>query len=140
MKPRLLLVDDDKDITITMKRGLESHDFVVTAFNDPAKAIAEYSPNQYDFHVLDIRMPGVSGFDLARQIWQQDPEAQVCFLSAFEIYEDEAAKVFKGLNSRCFVKKPITASALATHLQAHITAVHWHEHSDSDRAAGSKDH
>ncbi|HLG36952.1 MAG TPA: response regulator, partial [Nitrososphaera sp.] len=72
---KLLLVDDEPDNTTIMKVGLESHGFVVDVFNDPTRAIAEYKPNCYDFHVLDIRMPGIGGFDLARQIWELDPKA-----------------------------------------------------------------
>jgi DNA-binding response OmpR family regulator len=116
---KVLLVDDEPDTTLTLKRGLELNGFTVVAYNDPAQAIKEYKPNYYDFHVFDIRMPGMTGFDLARQVWHKDPKAQVCFLSAFEIYEDEARKVFKDLNTRCFVRKPIVPSALASHLQAH---------------------
>jgi DNA-binding response OmpR family regulator len=116
---KLLLVDDEPDNTTIMKVGLESHGFVVDVFNDPTRAIVEYKPNCYDFHVLDIRMPGIGGFDLARQIWELDPKAHVCFLSAFEIYEEEANKVFKSHNTNCFIKKPMTPKALALHLQVH---------------------
>jgi DNA-binding response OmpR family regulator len=117
---RVLLVDDERDITLVTKKGLVMHDFQVTTYNDPAKALEDFKPNQYDLHVFDIRMPGMSGFDLARKIWQVNPKAHVCFLSAFEIFQDEANKVFKDLNTKCFIKKPITASSLADHLKTHM--------------------
>lgn len=119
-KIKLLLVDDELDITNILKQGLEKHGFGVTVYNDPKKAIEEYKPDYYDLHVLDIRMTGMNGFDLARRIWLQDPKAKICFLTAFEIYQDEAKKVFKDLKSSCFLKKPISANALATHLQEHL--------------------
>jgi two-component system C4-dicarboxylate transport response regulator DctD len=115
-----LLVDDEHDITYAAKKGLELQNFDVTAYNDPHEVIENYEEKSYDFHVFDIRMPGMSGFDLARQIWQKDPDAQVCFLSAFEIYQDEANKVFKNLNTTCFIKKPVTAKQLVEHLQMHM--------------------
>lgn len=65
-------------------------------------------------------MPEKTGFDLARDIWQLDEKAQVCFLSAFEIYEDEAKKIFKSLKTHCFVKKPILPSALIAHVEKHF--------------------
>ena len=120
-RKKVLLVDDERDITAVTKKGLEIHGFQVTTYNDPANALADFKPKQNDFHVIDIRMPGMSGFDLARQIWQQDPDALVCFLSSFEIYGEEASKVFKSLNTRCFVKKPITPKDLAEHLNMHLT-------------------
>lgn len=116
---RILLVDDEQDITTVLKEGLERNGFEVAAYNDPLRAIEQYRPNYYDHHILDIRMPGMSGFDLARQIWLNDSDAQVCFLSSFEIYEEEARRVFKDLNSTCFIKKPMTISALVSHLQIH---------------------
>ena len=117
---KVLLVDDELDITIIVKKGLENNGFTVGVYNDPQKAAAEYKPNSYDIHVLDIRMPGMSGFDLAHKIWSQDPKAQVCFLSSFEIYEDEARKVFKDFSTTCFIKKPLSVSALANHLKSHL--------------------
>ena len=113
-------MDDEPDNTTVLKMGLTANGFDVDAYNLPAEALAEYRPGHYDFHVLDIRMQGMNGFELARAIWQKDPSAQVCFLTAFEIYENEANKVFKDLNTRCFLKKPITPSALADHLRLHL--------------------
>jgi DNA-binding NtrC family response regulator len=119
---RVLLVDDESDITTTLKQGLELKGFNVVAYNDPLKALSEYRKNHYDLHVFDIRMPGISGFNLARQIWLLDPMADVCFFTSFEIYEEEAKSVFKDFKKWCFVKKPISPSALAEHLKKHVTA------------------
>jgi YesN/AraC family two-component response regulator len=65
-------------------------------------------------------MPGISGFDLAHRMWQIDPNAQVCFLSAFEIYDSEAEKVFRDFSTKCFVRKPVTAKALIEHIESHL--------------------
>lgn len=115
------MVDDEQEIVRTLTRGLQSHGLAVDAFDNPLEALGQYRPNFYSHHLLDIRMPGMNGFELARRIWQQDPNARVCFLSSFEIFEDEALKVFKGLNTKCFVKKPISPAALLRHLRAHVT-------------------
>ncbi len=114
-------MDDESDNTTVLKMGLKNFGFDVDAYNVPAHALAEYKPGYYDMLVLDIRMPGMNGFELARAIWQQDTNAQICFLTAFEIYENEAKKVFKDLNTRCFLKKPIAPSALADHLRMHLS-------------------
>jgi DNA-binding response OmpR family regulator len=96
------------------------HGFSVDAYDNPQTALKNFEPSAYDQIILDIRMPGMNGFDLARQLWAKDPNAQVCFLSAFEIFADEADKVFKDFNTRCFVKKPITASDLLEHIKIHL--------------------
>ena len=119
----MLCIDDEPDNNTILKQGLELNGFNVTVYNDSLRAAADYKPKQYDCHILDIRMHGMNGFELARQIWMLDPDAQICFLSAFEIFEDEARIVFKNSNTRCFVKKPIAPSELAKHLQRHMVAM-----------------
>jgi len=120
-KSRILVVDDERDITAVLKMVLEkSGDYLVDTFNDPREAISHFKPAFYDFIVLDIRMPAVSGFELAREIWKNDPEAQICFFTAFEIYENESHKVFPSIHEHCFIKKPISPSELIKHIQTHM--------------------
>lgn len=119
-KTTVLLVDDNKDVTSTIQKGLHKHGFEVKVFNEPAQALLQFKPNWYDAIVLDVRMPGMTGFELARKIWAKDPDAKVCFFSAFEIYENEAKIVFKHLNTKCFIKKPVAPSELAKHISQHL--------------------
>lgn len=117
---KLLLVDDQADITLALKMGLERYGFEVDTFNDPEQALSHFKANNYDGIVLDIRMPKMSGFQLARAIWEKDHNAKVCFLSAFEINDTEARKVFSHFKSYCFLTKPISTATLAKHLESHI--------------------
>jgi DNA-binding response OmpR family regulator len=119
-KLRILLVDDEHDITSVLKIGLERAGFSVDTFNQPTQALSSFKARHYDIIILDIRMPGMDGFTLARQIWSRDAEARVCFLTAFEIYADEARRVFPNFKTYCFVKKPIAPSALVAHVQSHF--------------------
>ena len=117
---KVLLVDDEADIIHVMKKGLEKYGYVVDSFIDPRKALSHFKPNTYHAIVLDVRMPGISGFYLAKQIWALDAKANICFLSAFEIYAAEAKLVFTDFKSYCFIKKPITPDELVTHIQGHL--------------------
>ena len=67
-------------------------------------------------------MPAMTGFELAKKIWMQDPKARICFLSAFEIYEHEAKKVFDNFKSHCFIKKPLTPKELVLHIKKHFVS------------------
>lgn len=116
---KLLIVDDEPDIVKVMQLGLQQAGYEVDAFTDPKTALDHYRRDYYARIISDIRMPSMTGFEFARQIWAKDPKAQVCFLSSFEIHEGEARKVFSDLKSYCFVKKPIKPSALAQHVKAH---------------------
>jgi DNA-binding response OmpR family regulator len=68
-KLKVLLVDDEEDITTLMKKGLEIHGFNVETFNDPKQALSQFKPKYYDAIFLDVRMNGMNGFELAKQIW-----------------------------------------------------------------------
>lgn len=118
-KLKVLLVDDEEDITTLMKKGLEIHGFNVETFNDPKQALSQFKPKYYDAIVLDVRMNGMNGFELAKQIWAKDENARICFLSAFEIHKNEAKKVFTNFKTHCFIRKPVTPADLALHIQAH---------------------
>lgn len=61
-KYRVMIVDDEQDITTIFKIGLENNEFVVTTFNDPLEALSKFRPRLYDLLILDIRMPGMNGF------------------------------------------------------------------------------
>ena len=117
---KILFVDDETDIVEVLKRGLEMNGYTVETYTKPEHALENYKPNYYDRIFLDIRMPGMNGFDLAHAIWRQDSDAKICFFSAFEIYEDEANKVFKDMNTKCFLKKPITTQGMIDHIEKHV--------------------
>lgn len=53
---RILVVDDDLDITLTFREVLKKNGFVVTVFNDPLKALSQFTAGLYDFVLLDIRI------------------------------------------------------------------------------------
>ena len=91
------------------------------SFTDPEEALAHFKPNVYNAIILDVRMPKMNGFQLAREIWKIDPKANICFLTAFEIFKGEAEKVFPNFGSHCIIKKPILPSELADHIRTHFT-------------------
>lgn len=113
-------VDDEADILTVLKKSLEMYGYSVDAFNEPDRALSYFKPGFYGISLLDVRMPCMNGFDLARSIWQEDENAGICFMTAFEIYEDEAKKVFRDFKQHCFLKKPMTPKTLVEHIEKHL--------------------
>ena len=110
---RLLLVDDDSDILHVLKRGLEINGFEVDAYSSSKKALDSFKASMYDLAILDIRMPGLSGLELYREIKKIDPAITACFLSAFEIHPSEFEKVFPSLRDvKAIMKKPVSVHQL----------------------------
>jgi CheY-like chemotaxis protein len=66
MKTRISLVDDERDILVIYKAGLEQNGFLVDGFNDPVQALLSFKAGKYDLALLDIKMPRMNGFELHR--------------------------------------------------------------------------
>jgi DNA-binding response OmpR family regulator len=116
-KYRVLIVDDEEDITAIFKIGLQRSEFIVTTYNDPRKALSHFRPGMYDLLILDVRMPGMNGFELYQKMKDMDEKVKVCFLTAFEEYRTDFKKSFPALNEvKCYIKKPITVSDLISRL------------------------
>lgn len=79
----LLAVDDDNDITFTLKVMLQQCGFSIDVFNEPHVALKKFKPNYYDLILLDVKMPQMNGFELYQEINKIDKNTRVCFLTAF---------------------------------------------------------
>jgi DNA-binding response OmpR family regulator len=65
IKEKILAVDDDSDITLTVKVGLEASSlFQVDTFNEPEVALSSFKAGLYDLALLDMRMPKMYGHEL----------------------------------------------------------------------------
>ncbi len=116
-KYRVMIVDDEQDITTIFRIGLESNQFIVTTFNDPLEALSKFKPGLYDLLILDIRMPGMNGFELYHKIRDIDDKVKVCFLTAFEEARGEFKRSFPFLEeTKCYLKKPIAVQDLIKRL------------------------
>jgi DNA-binding response OmpR family regulator len=106
-KGRILIVDDEVDITMAFKKGLESNGFIVDVYNDPVTVLINFKSDFYDLLLLDVRMPKMNGFELYQEIEKADKKAKVCFITAFEVYYQALREIFPTLNVNCFIRKPI---------------------------------
>ena len=124
--PRIMIVDDEKDILAILKSGLQSKGgFVVDTFNSgeaAVQAFASKSADHYDVVLTDIRMPKMNGFELYRKIREKNGSIPIAFITAFEINEDEFSKVMPSIKVRDFIKKPIRIPDLVEKLNAILSA------------------
>jgi len=111
--PRVLIVDDEPDITEVLKMGLElKGGFQVDIFNDPQDALLHFRPGFYDLLLSDIKMPHLNGFELYSKIRDIDKKIRVCFITAYHIYYYEFRELFPKLDAKCFANKPISIERL----------------------------
>ena len=106
---KLLIVDDDPDIVQVLKLGLQKNSFLVNAFTNPEEALQSFKSDTESYCVLvsDMRMPALSGMQLARKVKEINPNVKVVLMTAFEIRDNEFSKVFPSTSVDGFVQKPI---------------------------------
>jgi two-component system, OmpR family, response regulator ChvI len=114
---KILIVDDDTDITLAFKKGLENDGFKVDVFNDPLEALSNFETSKYDLLLLDIRMPKMNGFELYREMDKIDNNVKVCFITAFEVYYEALREVFPSMEVECFIRKPIEIGNLVKRIK-----------------------
>jgi len=117
---RILLVDDEPDVTITLKMVLEGRGYKVDAFNDPNEALANFKMGIYNLLLLDIKMPKMNGFQLYEELEKLDKNAKVCFITAFEVYYRSLRELFPQIEIDCFIKKPVDNEELVKRIQAEL--------------------
>jgi two-component system, OmpR family, response regulator ChvI len=106
-KRRILVVDDEPDITSIFKISLEYNGFEVDAYNDPILALSNFKAAFYGLMLLDIKMPGMTGFELYKEVMKIDNKVKVCFVTAYDLSYDEFRQQVPTLNAKCFLRKPI---------------------------------
>jgi CheY-like chemotaxis protein len=114
---KILIIDDESDITSALKSGLQLQGFKVDVFNEPLKALSNYSVGTYDLLILDIKMPKMNGFELYRVIRKLDKGVIICFWTAFEVCYEELRRMFPAMDERYFIRKPIAMDELIDRIQ-----------------------
>ena len=108
-KNRILIVDDEGDITFLFKMVLEDNGFKVDTFNHPLVALQNFTAGTYDLVLLDIKMPKMNGFELYQKIRMLDDKVKICFLTASgeEFRKKVASTATINRTENCFIIKPI---------------------------------
>jgi two-component system, OmpR family, response regulator ChvI len=119
-KGKILIVDDEPDITESFGLALEDSGFEVDKYNDPAVALASFKPTVYGLLILDIKMPKMDGFELYDKLKKIDKKVNVFFVSAFEVDREALSKQYSGLNIENFLSKPIHIPELIKRVEEQI--------------------
>jgi len=114
---KILIVDDEPDITSTFDMILQMNGFEVNSYNDPLLALSNFKPDLYGLALIDIRMPKMNGFEFYKKIKDIDNRIQACFITAFEDYREEFKESFPELEeAKYFIRKPKAMEDLVRHV------------------------
>jgi DNA-binding response OmpR family regulator len=91
-KAKILIIDDNKDITDLFSIFLESNGYIVNAYTNPVEAFNNFSKNSHDLIVLDLKMPKMDGMTLYHRIKEIDDKVIICFTTADKNYIQQLQK------------------------------------------------
>jgi two-component system, OmpR family, response regulator ChvI len=106
---RILLVDDEVDITTVLKKALEGIGFDIVIFNNPLEVLLDFKAGKFGLIILDIKMPRMDGFTLYEKLRQIDRDAKVYFFTAYNgEYREQFKCRFPDLDVKYFIQKPVS--------------------------------
>ena len=129
MKRRILLVDDELAILLTLKAILEINGFEVDTAASAKEAIARLSGNSYQMVITDMRMETeTAGYDVIREAKKQDYDPAVAILTAFPLLGSD----WKEEGADSMLVKPMNTNDLLRQLEALLVS---HEDKRQERQA-----
>jgi two-component system cell cycle sensor histidine kinase/response regulator CckA len=122
-KALVMVVDDEEDILSVFSSILSKEGYHVHGFSNPKIAFEHfrYSPKECPLIISDVRMPGLSGFQLARKLKELNPKVKVILTSGFEINMGEFEKVLPNTQIDGFLYKPVSLKKLSVLVEMHLT-------------------
>jgi diguanylate cyclase (GGDEF)-like protein len=119
-KPRILTVDDDENLTRLIARGLFGYGMLVRALSDPTQIIEVVQDFHPDLVLLDVIMPGLSGYDVCRML-RETKECEttpIVFLTSKNDHDGRTAAFRAGGDD--FLSKPLVTAELVARVRSHL--------------------
>lgn len=113
---RVLLVEDEPRLSATLSMGLKAEGFVVVAVATGTEGLQEAITNRFDVVVLDIMLPGLSGYEVLRRMRAQHVWTPVLMLTAKGGEYDETDALDLGADD--YLTKPFSFRVLVARLRA----------------------
>jgi two-component system, OmpR family, response regulator len=125
--PRVLIVDDEAELVSALEERLILRGFRATGVTTGAEALARVAEGAYDVVLLDVKMPGLGGLQVIRQIKTGHPEVQVVLLTGHGSAQDAAEGMRLGAFD--YLMKPVKIGDLVRILHAAAGGGHPEENS-----------
>ncbi len=108
--PAILVVDDEQQMCDVCARTLRRNGYHVVTTSNPTQAVRLLNAQRFDVLLTDIKMPGMSGLELARIAHEQDPATAIIIMTGFASFETMQQSVQRGITD--FLSKPFELDQL----------------------------
>lgn len=119
--PRVLIVEDDETLAVTLRDGFEGEGYSVLVAGDGRAGLRLASRRQPDVVILDVMLPAASGFDLCRQLRKSGNGVPIIFLTARSGEGDKILGLNVGADD--YVTKPFSFMELMARVEALLRRV-----------------
>jgi len=89
---KIMIIDDDKDITDLFSIFLEFNGYIINAYTNPLEAFNNFRKNSHDLIILDLKMPNMDGITLYHKIKEIDNNVIICFTTTDKNYIQQLQK------------------------------------------------
>lgn len=113
---RILLVEDEKALSMYIAKGLTNRGYAVDAVYDGEAALFEYSVNEYDLIVLDLNLPKKDGIEVLQEIRKENTDIKIIILSARSKVDDRILGLDEGAND--YLIKPFDFGELEARIRS----------------------
>ncbi|MBK7214662.1 MAG: response regulator transcription factor [Bacteroidales bacterium] len=110
MKPRILYVEDDQTLSFVTRDNLERAGFLIDYCDDGNEALEKINQEDYSLYILDVMLPKIDGYTLARRIRQKNESVPIIFLSAKSTKDDKIYGLQLGADD--YITKPFSIEEL----------------------------
>jgi DNA-binding response OmpR family regulator len=112
---RILYVEDDAYLSFVTRDNLEMKGYQITLCKDGEEALMTFSGGNFDLCILDVMLPEMDGFSLAKKIREKDEHIPILFLSARSMKEDRIEGLSIGGDD--YITKPFSIEELALKIE-----------------------
>lgn len=128
---KILLAEDDLNLGILLVDYLETEGFNIKLCKDGELALKVFQSNQFDLCLLDVMMPKMDGFSLAKEIRTKDKKIPIIFITAKSLKEDKLKGY--GLGADDYITKPFDEEELLWKIKAVIRRVPQNKNQNKDK-------
>jgi DNA-binding response OmpR family regulator len=132
---KILLVEDEETLAAGLEFNLTEEGYSVTWAKDGKIALEYFNSQEFDLIILDIMLPYINGFDVAKKVREKSPQMPILILTARSGVEDRVKGLELGADD--YLAKPFHLQELLLRVKGMLKRKMWYKHAASAQPAYS---